>query len=89
MKRFTLSTYALQTPNGRVLANLVHGNRLKGANTMIPDVKRYWASSKPRKVVERAFVLISTSPQIEDELKRILRGPISIYDEFATITKTE
>ena len=41
LKRHTLGTYALQTPDRRILKNLIHGNRLRDANTSLNNIKKY------------------------------------------------
>ena len=71
-----LGTYWLQSPNGRELQALVHGNRLVRAYIRTTDeLRRLWASPSTKDALRRRNIrteLIPSEPENTDRLERLL-----------------
>ena len=71
-----LGTYRLQSPNGRELQALVHGNRLVRAYIRTTEeLRQLWASPSTKDALRRRNIrteLIPSEPENTDRLERLL-----------------
>ncbi|KAL1954575.1 hypothetical protein VTO42DRAFT_1051 [Malbranchea cinnamomea] len=87
LKAHPLGTYALEEPDsGRVLKNLINGNRLIEANVQDPD--RLWSSSAAIRALKRQGLSIEKPIEVRHIVDAYEPDPIS-YSELSTITKRE
>ncbi len=87
LKTHPLGTYALGTPTGRVLRNLIHGNRLVKAHTF--DADGFWASSGLQSSLKRAKLPVQRSSPEVDEILEQEEPPLPSYEELSTISRAE
>jgi hypothetical protein len=81
VKSHPLGTYALATPNGDVLRNLVHGDRLTGVPAQFIKDKNFWAKLKESEQVEGDVTGTEIDTLIDDENKT--------WKDLQTMTRQE
>ena len=84
LKAHPLGTYALQEPNGRVVRNLINGNRLVEAHVDEPTA--LWTSSAGQRRLKRAGFAIKHPEEIREVLDAVELDPTP-YHELSTISK--
>jgi transposase InsO family protein len=84
LKSHPLGTYALQEPGGRVLRNLINGNRLVEAH--VDEPTSLWTSSAGQKRLKRAGFTIHHPEEVRKVMDAIDPNPVS-YHEMSTISK--
>ena len=81
IKKHWLGTYALETPQGRVLRHLIHGDRLVRARCT--DPRQFWAREK------ELTDTISSDPDTLKEILEEVRAPKLSYSRLASLSKKQ
>ena len=89
LQRHILGTYRLADPSGRVLKNLVNGQRLINAHLRDDNVDSLWSDSKKQADFRRINIEVEkTSPEILEILDQMEPTPPT-YNDLATMSRKE